>query len=64
LFTLQMKQTPENIKNYCKFIEKHYKDPKYTGSLFLFEDWFRNANNASRIIPELYNTLRMTITTE
>jgi hypothetical protein len=64
LFTLQMKQTPENIKNYCKFIENHYKDPKYTGSLFLFEDWFRNANNASRIIPELYNTLRMTITTE
>lgn len=64
LFTLQMKQSPDNIKKYCKFIENHYKTIEYTGSLLLFENWFRNSKNANSIIPELYNTLRMTVTTE
>jgi hypothetical protein len=64
LFTLQMKHTPENIKNYCKFIENHYKRKDYTSSLHLFEKWFRNSKNAKLISPELYNTLRMTVTTE
>jgi hypothetical protein len=64
IFTLQMKHTPENIKNYCKFIENHYRTPEYIDSLHLFENWFRNSKNAKLISPELYNTLRMTVTTE
>jgi hypothetical protein len=64
LFTLQMKHTPDNIKKYCKFIEDHYKRIDYTGSLLLFEEWFRDSKNAKLINPELYNTLRMTVTTE
>lgn len=64
IFTLQMKHTPDNIKNYCKFIENHYKRIDYTGSLLLFEEWFRDSKNAICITPELYNTLRMTVTTE
>ena len=63
-FTLQMKHTPDNIKKYCNFIEKHYKTIQYTSSLLLFENWFRNSKNANSIIPELYNTLRMSVTTE
>lgn len=62
LFTLQMKHTPDNIKKYCNFIEDHYKTTEYTSSLLLFENWFHNSKNANKIIPELYNTLRMTIT--
>ena len=64
IFTLQIKQTPENIKNYCKFIENHYKTEEYKGSLFLFEEWFRHSKNANLITPELYNTLRMTVTNQ
>lgn len=64
LFTLQMKHTPDNIKKYCKFIENHYKTNEYIGSLLLFERWFRDSKNAKIITPELYNTLRMTVTTE
>jgi len=64
IFTLQMKHTPDNIKKYCKFIEDHYKNTEYTSSLLLFENWFRNSKNANSIIPELYNTLRMTVTTQ
>jgi hypothetical protein len=62
IFTLQMKQSPDNIKKYCKFIENHYKRTDYTSSLLLFEEWFRNSKNAISIISELYNTLRMTVT--
>lgn len=64
IFTLQMKHTPDNIKKYCKFIEDHYKNTEYTSSLLLFENWFRDSKNAKLITPELYNTLRMTVTTE
>jgi len=64
LFTLQMKHTSDNIKNYCKFIENHYKTNEYVGSLLLFERWFRDSKNANIIIPELYNTLRMTVTNQ
>ena len=64
LFTLQIGHSPNNIKNYCKFIENHYKRTDYTSSLLLFEEWFRDSKNAKLITPELYNTLRMTVTTE
>jgi len=64
IFTLQMKHTPDNIKKYCKFIEDHYKTNEYIRSLLLFENWFHNSKNAKLITPELYNTLRMTVTTE
>ena len=64
LITLQIQHTPDNIKKYCKFIEDHYKNTEYTSSLLLFENWFHNSKNAKLITPELYNTLRMTITTE
>jgi hypothetical protein len=61
LFTLQMKHTPDNIKDYCKFIENHYKTAEYISSLLLFENWFRDSKNANMISTELYNTLRMTV---
>ena len=64
IFTLQIKQSPDNIKNYCKFIENHYNRTDYTSSLLLFENWFSESTNAKLISPELYNTLRMTVTTE
>ena len=64
IFTLQIKQSPDNIKKYCKFIENHYNRTDYTSSLLLFENWFRESTNAKLISPELYNTLRMTVTTE
>ena len=58
--SLNFNKTGETIDSYIYFIEEHFLNSSYTGSLLLFENWFQNIDNKS-ISNEMYNTLRMSV---
>jgi len=58
--SLNFNKTGETIDSYIYFIEEHFLNSSYTGSLLLFENWFQNIDNTS-ISNEMYNTLRMSV---
>jgi len=60
VISLNFNKTGETIDSYIYFIEEHFLNSSYTGSLLLFENWFQNIDNTS-ISNEMYNTLRMSV---
>jgi len=48
---------------YNAFIKEHFLNSSYTGSLAIFEEWFKNINEKS-LSYEIYNTLRMCVNEE
>jgi hypothetical protein len=63
IVSLNFNKTGETIDSYIDFIKEHYLNSSYTGSLLLFENWFKKIDNTS-ISNEMYNTLRMSVNEE
>ena len=61
--SLNFNKNEETIDSYIEFIKDHFLNSSYTGSLTLFEEFFKNINEKS-ISTELYNTLRMSANEE
>jgi len=58
--SLNFNKNNENIDRYIQFIKEHFLNSSYTGSLAIFEEWFKNINEKS-VSYEIYNTLRMCV---
>jgi len=61
--SLNFNKNDENINSYIEFIKEHFLNSSYTGSLAIFEEWFKNINEKS-ISYDIYNTLRMCVNEE
>jgi hypothetical protein len=60
IVSLNFNKNDENIDSYIQFIKEHFLNSSYTGSLAIFEEWFKNINEKS-VSYEIYNTLRMCV---
>jgi len=58
--SLNFNKNDETINSYIEFIKEHFLNSSYTGSLAIFEEWFKNINEKS-VSYEIYNTLRMCV---
>jgi len=63
IVSLNFNKNDENIDRYIQFIKEHFLNSSYTGSLAIFEEWFKNINEKS-LSYEIYNTLRMCVNEE
>jgi len=61
--SLNFNKNDETINSYIEFIKEHFLNSSYTGSLAIFEEWFKNINEKS-VSYEIYNTLRMCVNEE
>ena len=61
--SLNFNKNEETIDSYIEFIKDHFLNSSYTGSLGLFEEFFKNIHGKT-ISSELYNTLRMSVNEE
>lgn len=63
VISLNFNKNDETIDSYIEFIKDHFLNSSYTGSLGLFEEFFKNIREKT-ISSELHNTLRMSVNEE
>jgi hypothetical protein len=63
IISLNFNKNNETIDSYVYFIKERFLNSQYTGSLSIFEEWYKNINETS-VKEEIYNTLRMTVNEE
>jgi hypothetical protein len=63
IISLNFNKNNETIDSYVYFIKERFLNSQYTGSLSIFEEWYKNINETS-VKEEIYNTLRMSVNEE